>query len=152
MKLAVTQLTTASASELRRAAADVGPLPVPTLTMRWRGRATVRVLDGQFSAEIMPAGDGRNELTCRYRFGGPFSWLVGKEDYERLRGNLQYFAALVCHRAERVSGSRYDGRPPPSRRAGRPAAAPAREAGIAAAGHAPIPPMATSGRGVGEGR
>jgi hypothetical protein len=112
--LSVTQLTSASESDLKRAVTESGAAPVPTLTLRWRGRANVQVLNGQLSIEIVPAVDGRMGLTCQYSLHGPFSWLLGRDAKERLRGNLQYLAALICHRAEGLRGARNDGRPLPS--------------------------------------
>jgi hypothetical protein len=116
-ELTVRQVTSASARELRRAVTELGPVPVPALTLRWRARANVRALDSGFAVEIAPVDGGRTALTCRYHFAGPFSFLTTKEEYERLRGNLQYIAAVICHRAEKLSGSRCDGRPPPLNKA-----------------------------------
>lgn len=105
-ELEVRQATTAPVSELSEVLGDLRPMPMPSLTLRWRGRAKVRVLDARFSAESAPAPGGGAVLTCRYRFTGPFSWLIGRGEYEWMRGDLQYFAARVCHRAEKRSGSR----------------------------------------------
>ena len=116
-ELTVRQVTSASARELRRAVTELGPVPTPALTLRWRGRANVRALDCRFAVEIAPVDGGRTALTCRYHFAGPFSWLTSREEFEWLRGNLQYIAAVTCRRAEKLSGSRCDGRPPPLGRA-----------------------------------
>lgn len=111
--LAATQLTSAPEGDLRQAVTELGATPAPTLTLRWRGRASVRVMDVQFSIEITPAAHGLMRLTCQYSLQGPFSWLLGRDSDGRLRGNLQYLAALICQRAEGLSGARYDGRHPP---------------------------------------
>jgi hypothetical protein len=118
-ELAVTQVTPASASELKGVLTELEPLPVPVLTLRWRGRASGKVLDGRIEVEMAPAAGGGTAVTCRYRFTGPLSWLIADDEYERLRGNLQYIGAVVCHRAEQRSGARCDGRPPPSGKASR---------------------------------
>ena len=105
-ELEVRQATTARVSDVRSVLADLRPLAPPVLTLRWRGRAGVRALDSRFSAVSEAVPGGGSVLTCRYRFTGPFSWLVGSAEYEWMRGNLQYYAALVCHRAEKLSGPR----------------------------------------------
>jgi hypothetical protein len=105
-ELEVRQTTTASVSEVQSVLADLRPVPMPELTVRWRGRSKVRMLHAQFSAETAPAPGGGSVVTCRYRFTGLFSRLIGREGYEWMRGDLQYFVALVCHRAEKCSHAR----------------------------------------------
>jgi hypothetical protein len=105
-QLEVSQATTASVSEVQSVLADLRPVPMPALTLRWRGRSKVRMLHAQFSAETAPATGGGSVLTCRYRLTGLFSRLIGTEGYAWMRGDLQYFVALVCHRAEKCSGPR----------------------------------------------
>jgi hypothetical protein len=108
-ELEVRQATTASVSEVQAVLADLRPVPMPSLTLGWRGRSKVRMLHAQFSAETEPAPGGGSVLTCRYRFTGLFSRLIGSEGYEWMRGDLQYFVALVCHRAEKCSGTKRAG-------------------------------------------
>ena len=95
-ELTVRQVTSAPASELRRAMEEaLGSLPEPSLTLTWRGRARVRTLEGKLSAEVAPDPAGRNGLACRYRFGGLFARLITRDGYDQLKGNLQYIAAVV---------------------------------------------------------
>lgn len=117
-ELTVRQVTSAPASELRRAMEDLGSLPEPSLTLTWRGRARVRALEGKLTAEVAPDAAGRNGLACRYRFGGLFARLITRDGYDQLKGNLQYIAAVICHRAEELHAASSDGRPPPVREAG----------------------------------
>jgi hypothetical protein len=146
-ELAVTQVTPASAGELKRVLTELEPLPVPALTMKWRGRASGKVLDGRIEVKMAPAAGGKTAVTCRYRFTGPLAWLIADDEYERLRGNLQYIGAVVCHRAEQRSGSRCDGRPPPSGKASRTTARTV--ATDALAGPAPAEGRTADSRGVG---
>lgn len=117
-ELTVRQETSAPAGELRRAMEDLGSLPEPSLTLTWRGRTRVRALEGRLTAEVAPDAAGRNGLVCRYRFGGLFARLIRRDGYDQLKGNLQYIAAAICHRAEELHAASSDGRPPP-REAGR---------------------------------
>lgn len=120
MRLTMTQATSASAGELRQAMYGLGRPPAPSLTLTWRGRAGVRVLDGAFTSEVVTGEAGRSVLTCRYRVGGPFARPICRDARQQLRGNLQYIAAAICHRAEELHAASSDGRPPPAVEAGGP--------------------------------
>lgn len=119
-ELTLRQETTAPVGALKRAIADVGSLPAPSLRLTWRGRAGVRALDGKLTAEVALDAAGRNGVACRYRFGGLFARLITRDGHDQLKGNLQYIAAVICHRAEELHAASSDGRPPPARKAGRP--------------------------------
>jgi hypothetical protein len=63
MKELAAQVAAASATELNRVLTELEPLPVPALTLTWRGRASGKVLDGRIEAELALVAGGETAVT-----------------------------------------------------------------------------------------
>ena len=118
MKTVAAQMTAlASPEAVRSALAQMGPVPKPSFTLGWRGRTSVRVLDGRPSVRVDELEKGLVRVTCRWSLKGPLLWLMGPEYCSRLREDLRHVAAVVCQRAEALEACSSDGRPPPAKEA-----------------------------------
>ena len=119
MKTVAGQMTAmASPEAVRSALAQMEPVPKPSFTLGWRGRTSVRVLDGRPSVRLDELEKGLVRVTCRWSLRGPLLCLMGPEYCSRLREDLRQVAAAICRRAEALEACSSDGRPPPVKEAG----------------------------------